>query len=340
MGIGENELEKLYADTFHGIEIGSILKGRIIAIREDSIVVDVGYKSEGIIPKVEFSPVELSGFGVGSPVDVYVEDIKDAEGMLVLSRDRASKIKAWDTIESCMRDTSAIEGTVAGKTKGGLFVDLYGVRAFLPASHVDTRMVKDPGYLVGERMLFKILKVDGRRSNVIVSRKAYLEEERLTKRVKTLANLKDGALINGVVKNITDYGVFVDLGGIDGLLHISDISWGRITHPSEFFAVGEDIEVAVLKYDTENEKVTLGYKQKKPDPWSNVDERYPVGTRVRGAVVSITDYGAFIEVEQGLEGLAHVSELDWALKPKHPSKYLSVGETVEAEVLAAQAAMV
>ncbi|MBI4824519.1 MAG: 30S ribosomal protein S1 [Nitrospirae bacterium] len=333
MEIRDNELERLYAETVHSIHVGSILKGKIIAIKGDSVIVDIGYKSEGIIPKVEFSSDELSVMGIGTDVDVYVKDIRDSEGTLALSKERASKIKAWHLIETSLREALPVEGTILSKTKGGLFVDISGVKAFLPASHVDTRLIKETATLIGEKMLFRILKIDSRRSNVIVSRRVYIEEERLQRKSKTLKTLKDSAIIKGVVKNITDYGVFVDLGGIDGLLHISDISWGRITHPSEFFAIGDEIEVIVLKYDKENEKVTLGYKQKKPDPWSTVEEKYQLGTRVKGNVVSITDYGAFIGIEEGLEGLAHVSEIDWSSRPKHPSKYLTVGETVEAVVL-------
>lgn len=333
MEIRDNEIERLYAETFHSIQIGSILKGRVIAIKGDSVIVDIGYKSEGIIPKVEFSSDELSALGVGTDIDVYVKDIKDGEGTLALSKERASKIKAWRLIESSLEEALPVEGTILSKTKGGLFVDISGVRAFLPASHVDTRLMKEPAILIGEKMLFRVMKLDSRRSNVIVSRKVFIEEERLKRKSKTLETLKDGAIMKGVVKNITDYGVFIDLGGIDGLLHISDISWGRITHPSEFFVVSDEVEVVVLKYNKENEKVTLGYKQKKPDPWSTAEEKYQIGTRVRGNVVSITDYGAFVGIEEGLEGLAHVSEIDWTSRPKHPSKYLTVGETVETVVL-------
>jgi small subunit ribosomal protein S1 len=333
MELKNEELERLYAETFHGIEVGSILTGKVISIKPDSVIVDVGYKSEGIIRGSEFSAGELSGLKEGDDIEVFVEDIVDAEGMLILSKERASKIKAWATLEECLKNNTPIEGTIVEKTKGGAFVDISGVRAFLPGSHVDLRPVKDIDALMGQKMLFKVLKINSRRSNVIVSRRLYLEEERQKKRAETLEKLKEGALMKGVVKNITDYGVFVDLGGVDGLLHISDISWGRITHPSSHFAVGDEIEVIVLQYDKENEKVTLGYKQKRPDPWSNVDEKYPPGTKVTGKVVGITDYGAFIEIEEDLEGLVHATEIDWASRPKHPSKYLTIGQTVEALVL-------
>jgi small subunit ribosomal protein S1 len=328
-----DEMEKLYAETFHSIEEGAILKGKVLALRQDGVIVDMGYKSEGFIPIEEFSPEEIAAFKPGATIEVYVENIEDAEGMIVLSRERATRIKVWDNLEKALRSGSPVEGKITGKTKGGFSVDVSGVNAFLPGSQVDLKPPKDVDSLIGEKLAFKVLKLNNKLSNVIVSRRVILEEEMQQKKTETLAKLKEGQLMKGVVKNITDYGVFVDLGGIDGLLHISDISWGRINHPSEFFAIGDEIEVLILKYDEASEKVTLGYKQKKPDPWSVVDEKYPAGKRVKGKVVSITDYGAFIELEEGLEGLVHISEIDWLSRPKHPSKYLSVGETVEAVVL-------
>ncbi len=231
------------------------------------------------------------------------------------------------------RRTAKVALSEPRKTKGGLSVDILGVTAFLPGSQIDVKIVKDFDSLFDKCMLFKVLKLNNKRSNVIVSHKAIIEEERQRKKIETLKKLKEGAILHGVVKNITDYGAFIDLGGIDGLLHISDISWGRVTHPSEFFAVGDEIDVIVLKYDEEQKRVTLGYKQKKPDPWSTIDEKYPVGKKIKGKIVNITEYGAFIELEEGLEGLVHISELDWLPKPKHPSKYLSIGETVEAVIL-------
>lgn len=335
MELKNNELERLYAETFHRIEEGSILKGRVIAVKQDGVIVNIGYKSEGFIPVEEFSLEELSSLKEGDEIEVYIEDIRDSEGIVALSKERALKIKAWDILQSALDKGTPVEGKVVGKTKGGLSVDISGVQAFLPGSQIDIKAIKDFDSLIGERMPFKVLKLNNKRSNVIVSRRAILEEERQRKKVETLEKLKEGAVLKGVVKNITDYGVFVDLGGIDGLLHISDISWGRINHPSEFFAVGDEIEVLVLKYDEEHERVTLGYKQRSPDPWSTVGEKYPAGKKVKGKVASITDYGAFIEMEEGLEGLVHISELDWLPRPKHPSKYLSIGETVEAVVLKA-----
>jgi small subunit ribosomal protein S1 len=333
MEFEREEIEKLYAETFLGIEVGSMIEGRIINIKEEGVIVDIGYKSEGFIPKEEFLFDELTELKVGAAIEVYVDAMVDSEGMVRLSKEKASKIRAWDTIETCFSRSIPIEGKITGKTKGGMFVSIQGVNAFLPGSQIDIKMIRETEELIGKKMNFKILKLSNKRTNLIVSRRQLLEEERQHKKTETLKNLTEGALLKGIVKNITDYGVFVDLGGIDGLLHISDISWGRITHPSEFFVLGDEIEVLVLKYDGSTEKVTLGYKQKRPDPWESVEEKYPAGSRIKGEVVSITDYGAFIKIEDGLEGLVHISELDWSPKPKHPSKYLSIGETVETLVL-------
>ncbi|MEW6162963.1 MAG: 30S ribosomal protein S1 [Nitrospirota bacterium] len=333
MEIKNEEIERLYAETVHSIVEGTILKGRVLALKQDGIIVDIGYKSEGFVPIGEFSEEELTSLKVGSDVEVYVEEIEDSEGIIKLSKEKATKIKAWELLQKALRDGTRVEGLVVGKTKGGLFVNISGINAFLPGSQIGIKAPKEIDNLIGQKMPFKVLKLNNRLSNVIVSRRAILEEERQRKKAKTLEKLKEGTLIKGIVKGITDYGVFIDLGGIDGLLHISDISWGRINHPSEFFAIGDEVEVIVLKYDEDSERVTLGYKQKKPDPWFTVDEKYPVGKNARGKVVSVTDYGAFIELEEDLEGLVHVSEIDWLPRPKHPSKYLSIGETVDALVL-------
>lgn len=328
-----NEMEKLYAETFHTISEGAILSGRIIGVKAESVIVDIGYKSEGFIRRSEFSEDEIRALKPGDDIEVYVVSMRDSEGVIRLSKERASKIKSWDALEQTLHEGAEIEGTVTEKTKGGLTVDIGGVKAFLPGSQIDIKITRDPDSLIGRKMMFRVLKINNKRSNIIVSRRAILEEERLKKKGEIIGKIKEGALIQGTVKNITDYGVFVDLGGMDGLLHISDISWGRINHPTEFFAQGDLIEVIVLKYDEASERITLGYKQKQPDPWSNVEERFPVGEKVKGKVVSITDYGAFIELESGLEGLVHISEIEWGQKLKHPSKYLSIGETVEALVL-------
>ncbi len=335
MEIKNNEMEKLYAETFQGIEEGTILTGTILSVKQDGVIVDVGYKSEGFVRIDEFTEKELESLKPGDKIEVYIEHFRDSDGMVKLSKERASKIKIWDVIEQAAHDGSQIEGRVTEKTKGGLTVNIGGVKAFLPGSQIDTKIIKNLDSFIGKKMHFKVLKINNKRSNVIVSRRAIIEEERAKQKGITIEKIKEGALLEGIVKNITDYGVFVDLGGIDGLLHISDISWGRINHPSEFFVVGDKIEVLVLKYDETNERVTLGFKQKHPDPWSKAYEKYPAGKTIKGKVVSITDYGAFIELEEGLEGLVHISEIDWTPRPKHPSKFLSIGETVEAVVLKA-----
>jgi small subunit ribosomal protein S1 len=333
MDIKNNEMERLYAETFQRIEEGAILSGKVLALKQDGVIVDIGYKSEGFIKSDEFSESELKELQPGDRIEVYVVSIRDSEGVVNLSKERASKIKIWDVLEKAVHDGTLVSGVITEKTKGGLTVEIGGVKAFLPGSQVDIKIVKDLDSLIGQKMSFKILKINNKRSNVIVSRRAVLEEERQKMKGETIGKLKEGAVIEGMVKNITDYGVFVDLGGIDGLLHISDISWGRINHPSEYFAIGDKIEVIVMKYEATNERITLGYKQRRPDPWTDVLEKYPVGKRVTGKVVSITDYGAFLELEEGLEGLVHISEIDWSPRMKHPSKYLSVGETVEAVIL-------
>lgn len=333
MELQNNEMEKLYAETFHSIKEGIILKGKILALKQDGVIVDIGYKSEGIIPIEEFSEDEIPNLQPGNKIEVYVEDLRDSDGIVNLSKERAAKIKVWEILEKALKEETHVEGKITAKTKGGFIVNISGVNAFLPGSQADIKPLKESETIVGKKMTFKVLKLNNKLSNVIVSRRAILEKELLEKRTETLGKLREGELMEGIVKNITDYGVFVDLGGVDGLLHISDISWGRITHPSEFFSVGDKIEVIVLKYDMENEKITLGYKQKKPDPWSIVEEKYSVAKKVCGKVVSITDYGAFIELEEGLEGLVHISEIDWQPRPKHPSKYLSIGEMVDAVVL-------
>jgi len=335
METDNNEMERLYAETFQTISEGSLLSGKVLVIKQNVIIIDIGYKSEGYIRIDEFTEEELRTLKPGAALEVYVENMRDSEGMIKLSKERASKIKTWDVLEKSLEEGSEVEGQIIERTKGGMNVDIGGVKAFLPGSQIDTKIIKDPDSLIGQKLSFRILKINNKRSNVIVSRRAIIEEDRAHKKVETITKIKEGALLTGTVKNIIDYGVFVDLGGIDGLLHISDISWGRITHPSEFFAISDQIEVMVLKYDVEKERVTLGYKQKKPDPWMEIYEKYPAEKLVSGKVVSITDYGVFIELEEGLEGLVHISEIDWLPRPKHPSKYLSIGETVEAVVLKA-----
>ncbi len=332
MDLNENELSKLYEESFHEVEEGTLIKGRVISVKDAGIVVDVGYKSEGFLPRGEFSEEEIAGLKPGNDVEVFVQRIADAEGTVVLSRSKALRIKAWEVIDEAIKADAPLEGEVTGKTKGGLFVDICGVSAFLPGSQSGVK-TGEMDSLIGRKFQFKVLKTNNKRTMLVVSRKNFADEERSKKKTETLARIQEGAVTKGTVKNITDYGAFVDLGGVDGLLHISDMSWGRISHPSEMLSVGQEIEVVVIKFDPATEKVTLGYKQKMQDPWSNVDEKYPAGARVTGKVVSITDYGAFVKLEEGLEGLVHVSEMDWAAKPKHPSKYVNIGDEIEALVL-------
>ncbi|MBF0330014.1 MAG: 30S ribosomal protein S1 [Nitrospirae bacterium] len=334
------DIESLYAETLQRVERGVVTKGRVISVKSDVVVVDVGYKSEGIIPATEFTEKELASLKEGDTVDVFVERINDHEGVVYLSKDRAAKLRIWEALTKAQQNSSTIECVVEGKTKGGLIVDCGGVKGFLPASQIDVRLVKDVDSYIGKTFEVKILKMlpqkqgaGSQGTSMILSRRVVIEEERSKQKENTLKVLKENAVLSGVIKNITDYGVFVDLGGIDGLLHISDMSWRRVNHPSEFFKVGEKKDFLILKYDQTNEKVTLGYKQKKPDPWLTVDERYRSGMRITGMVVNIVDYGVFIEVEDGLEGLIHISELDWAARPKHPSKYVSAGDEIEAVVL-------
>ncbi len=336
------ELEKLYAETLHRVQRGAITKGRIIAVKSDTVVVDVGYKSEGIIPVSEFAEKELLGLREGDEIDVFVERINDEEGVVILSKDKALRIKCVESLSAAYNNHEQIEGKIIEKTKGGLFVDVMGVTAFLPASQIDIKGVKDLDAYLGQVVPLKILKLVTQKSafsqtsglSIIVSRRVIIEEERNKKKKDTLEILHEGAVLKGSVKNITDYGVFVDLGGIDGLLHISDISWRRVNHPSEFFSIGDEASFIVLKYDEQSQKITLGYKQKISDPWLTVADKYEPGMKVKGKVVTIADYGVFIEIEEGLEGLVHISELDWAPRLKHPSKYVSINNEVEAVVLA------
>ncbi|TAJ25655.1 MAG: 30S ribosomal protein S1 [Nitrospirae bacterium] len=325
-------LAALYEETFRNFEEGTIIEGCIVAVGKDKVVVDIGYKSEGIIPGDQFSNEELKGIKVGDRLKVYIEDREDADGNLVLSKEKADKMKVWEELEQAYKDEKIVDGRIVSRIKGGMMVDI-GVKAFLPGSQIDLHPVRDLDGLVGKTFPLKIIKINHRRGNVVVSRRVLLEETRDKKRQTTLSTLKEGQLIQGTVKNITEYGAFIDLGGIDGLLHITDMSWGRVGHPSELFAIGDKVEVMVLKYDRETGRISLGVKQRGSDPWSNVAARYPIGTRVRGKVVSLTDYGAFIELEPGVEGLVHVSEMSWTHEVRHPSRLVSVGDQVEAAVL-------
>jgi len=325
-------LAALYEETFRNFEEGTIIEGHIVAVGKDKVVVDIGYKSEGIIPADQFSSDELSTLKVNDRLQVYIEEREDAEGNLILSKEKADKMKVWEELEKACKDEKVVEGKIISRIKGGMMVDI-GVKAFLPGSQIDLHPVRDLDGLVGKTFPLKIIKINHRRGNVVVSRRVLLEETRDRKRQTTLSTLKEGQLIHGTVKNITEYGAFIDLGGIDGLLHITDMSWGRVGHPSELFVIGDKVEVMVLKYDRETGRISLGLKQKSADPWSNVTARYPIGSRVHGKVVSLTDYGAFVELEPGVEGLVHVSEMSWTHEVRHPSRLVSVGDQVEAAVL-------
>jgi len=335
----ENEMEDmdslhdLYEQSFRNIQEGEVIRGKIVQISDDFVMVDIGYKSEGQISLHEFKDEKgIIQAAIGDEVDVLLEYHDDEDGTIHLSKEKAAKIKVWDEISRIYNNDGTIEGKVVAKVKGGLAVDI-GVQAFLPGSQVDLRPVRNLESLIGQTLPFKVLKYNKKRRNVVLSRRALLEREREQMKSHTLATLEDGKVVQGTVKNITDYGVFVDLGGIDGLLHITDMSWGRVGHPSEMFQVGDRIKVMVLSFDRDHERVSLGLKQLVADPWTQAEGKYPVGTRVEGRVVSLTDYGAFVEIEQGIEGLIHVSEMSWTKKIRHPSKILSVGDVVEAVVL-------
>jgi small subunit ribosomal protein S1 len=325
-------LAALYDETFKNIEEGTITEGRVIDIQRDRVMVDIGYKSEGMIPVDQFSQEELATLAVNDPLQVYIEQCEDSDGNLMLSKEKADKMKVWEDLEVAHNDEKQVQGKVISRIKGGMIVDI-GVKAFLPGSQIDLTPVRDLDGLVGKTYNFKIIKINHRRGNVVVSRRALLEETRDKRRQSTLSTLSEGQLIEGTVKNITDYGAFLDLGGIDGLLHITDISWGRVGHPSDIFSIGDRVEVLVLKYDRDTGRISLGVKQKSADPWTKVEEKYPERSRVKGKVVSLTDYGAFVELEPGVEGLVHVSEMSWTHEVRHPSKVVSVGDQIEAQVL-------
>ncbi|MDJ0816469.1 MAG: 30S ribosomal protein S1 [Desulfobacterales bacterium] len=323
----------LYEESFKRFAEGEVVTGRIISIDRDHVLVDIGYKSEGQIRIQEFRDEEGKVTAkVGDTVEVMVEWWDDEDERVVLSKEKAANIKIWDAIKKSYDEDGTVEGVISNRVKGGFSVDI-GVQAFLPGSQADLRPIRNLDELVGKTFEFKILKYNRKRSNIVLSRRAILEKEREEKRATTLASIHEGKVVDGVVKNITDYGVFIDLGGVDGLLHITDISWGRVKHPSELFSVGDPITVKILSFDLEKERVSLGMKQLTVDPWSIAAEKYAVESRVTGTVVSLTDYGAFVELEEGIEGLIHVSEMSWTRKIRHPSKVVSVGEEVAAVVL-------
>lgn len=327
-------MEKMYAETMRSFTEGSVVKGRILEIRASDVLVDIGYKSEGAIPISEFK--NIAELHPGDEIEVLLEHLEDDDGMVVLSRAKAEQQRSWELVVEKYAEGTVIEGVVKGRVKGGLIVDV-GVDAFLPGSQIDVVPVRNPDELLHQKLEFKILKINRERRNIVLSRRELLEERRREQKRKLLSEIQPGQIRKGVVKNITDFGAFVDLNGMDGLLHVTDISWGRINHPSEVLSIGQEIEVVVLDVNAEKERISLGLKQRMPNPWEDVTIKYPVGSRVRGRVVSLTAYGAFIQLEEGVEGLVHVSEMSWTKRINKPSDVLAVGDMVEAVVLSVNA---
>ena len=324
-------LVAMYVESLKNLEEGEVLKGRILKVDEKDVLVDIGFKSEGIIALEEFGEVE--SVKVGDVIDVFLERIEDEQGLIVLSKQRADFVKVWDRVKDAAEKGEVVEGRLVKKIKGGVVVDLFGVEAFLPGSQVALRQPQSIESLMNQTLQFKIIKLNKRRRNIVVSRRLVLEEEREKAKATILKELSVEQIREGYVKNITDFGAFIDLGGIDGLLHITDMSWGRIRHPSEVLSVGDKVKVKVLSFDPERERISLGIKQLSEYPWQRVDEKYPVGSKVHGRVVSITEYGAFVELENGVEGLIHISEMSWTKHIRHPSKILREGQEVECMVL-------
>jgi len=324
--------KELYEQSLQSVQMGGVLTGKVVQINADTVMVDVGWKTEGYIPARELRDDQGNiTINVGDEIEVLV-DRRDQDGNLVLSRDKAAKIKIWDDVKLACEQNTPVKGTVIERVKGGLSVDI-GIPAFLPGSQVDIRPVRDLDRYVGQSFLFNILKYDRKRNNVVLSRRTILEKEREAEKLDTLQNIEEGKIVEGVIKNITDYGLFIDLGGIDGLLHVTDISWGRITRPSDHFSKGEKIRVKVLSFDREKERVALGLKQLALNPWETIKDKYPIHSVVDGRVVNLTDYGVFVELETGVEGLIHVSEMFWTREIKHPSKVLSIGQPVKIMIL-------
>ena len=329
----DDDFGALFEQSLKSPKPGEVVTGRVVVIGRDSVTIDIGYKSEGHIRLDEFTTRDGTiTVEEGDQIDVYFESSDNESGEIVLSRQKAEQFRVWREIEQAFEREGAVDGTIVGKVKGGLKVDI-GVAAFLPGSHADLRPSRNLDRYIGQRGRFAILKFNRSRGNVVVSRRAVLERERTQLKSETLKVLEEGVILEGTVKNITDYGAFVDLGGIDGLLHVTDMSWGRVGHPSEVLNVADRVKVVVLKYDPERERVSLGMKQILPDPWTTVGERLPLNARIRGKVVSLTDYGAFVEIERGVEGLIHVSEMSWTKRVTHPSKVLEVGQEVDVQVL-------
>lgn len=326
-----DELMALYDESISGIEEGQIVKGIVVSIGPSEVMVDIGFKSEGAVPVKEFSDPEA--IETGQEIEVFLENIEDQEGQAVLSKQKADFMRVWDSIKEAYDAGTTVEGQLMRRIKGGIVVSLFGVEAFLPGSQIDIRQVKNFDQFIGHEFPFKIIKLNKTRRNIVVSRRAVLEEERARMREEIVKVLEEDQIREGVVKNITDFGAFIDLGGVDGLLHITDMSWGRVNHPSELVSIGDRIKVKVLSYDRKRERISLGLKQLTSHPWENIDKKYPLESQVRGKVVSITDYGAFVELEEGIEGLVHISEMSWTQHVRHPSKLVAIGDIVEVKVL-------
>ncbi len=331
---GDESFDKLLAEsdkrTFNS---GEIVKGKVVDIQDDFVLVDINYKSEGLVPIGEFKNSKGTNVNIGDDVEVYIERKENENGMVIVSKDKADIFKSWNDMSKVAQNSGVVEGMVLARVKGGLSVDI-GVKAFLPGSQIDLRPVRNLEAYIGKKFKFKVIKFNEKRGNIVVSRRALLEEDRESLKTNTLDSIKSGESIKGIVKNITDYGAFIDLGGMDGLLHITDISWKRVKHPSEVLKIGDQIDVKVLKYNENTGRVSLGLKQLEPDPWVEVISSFKIGDKAKGKVVSITDYGAFVELKNGVEGLIHVSEMSWTKRIKHPSEHVSIGEEVEVVVLA------
>lgn len=328
-----SEFEQLYNQSLKRVKRGSLVRGKVLRVQSSAVLIDLGYKSDGIIPIEQFTPEEIASLTPGDELEVYLEESEDARGNLILSREKARKLQAWDDLHRAYERGTVLKGKVTAQIKGGLTVDI-GVPAFLPGSQIDTKPVRNLGAYVGKTLDMKISKMNSGRGNIVMSRRAILEEEQKAQQQRLFDGLAEGNRVSGTVKNITEYGVFVDLGGVDGMIHLTDLSWSRIGHPSELFKAGDQVEAVVLKFDREKGKVSLGIKQKSEDPWLRAAEKYVVGARVRGTVTSLADYGAFVELEPGVEGLVHVSEMSWTQKVKHPSKLMQAGDSIEVQVLA------
>ncbi|MDR2728336.1 MAG: 30S ribosomal protein S1, partial [Chitinispirillales bacterium] len=325
------DILQAYDQSLAGIEEGQVVGGKILRITDKEVIVDVNFKSEGIIPISEFKNVQ--DFKPGDHIDVFLEQVEDSEGQIILSKSRADFLKVWDKIYEVYENQETVDGRLVRRIKGGVVVDLFGVDAFLPGSQIDLRQIPDMDAIIGQSFKFRVIKVNKARRNIVVSRRVILEEDRSAMREKILVELEKGQVRDGTVKNITDFGAFIDLGGVDGLLHITDMSWGRVNHPSEIVALGDKLKVKVLDFNENKERISLGLKQLSEHPWKGIEEKFPEGSKVRGKIVSITDYGAFMELEKGIEGLIHISEMSWTQHIKHPSKIVGIGDIVEAVVL-------